>query len=141
MPNEKLVVRLEPRAEAVSELLDRLEAYAEELSLPPAVAHRLALVCEELAANVAMHGADGEGGATYVEIAVDRDADRLCLSVEDDGRAFDPLAHAEPDTGLEVEEREIGGLGIHFVRSLVQDIAYERRGRLNRLSAILSVMK
>ena len=70
-----------------------------------------------------------------------RDADRLCLSVEDDGRAFDPLARAVPDTGLAVEEREIGGLGIHFVRSLVQDIAYERRGPLNRLTAILSMMK
>jgi serine/threonine-protein kinase RsbW len=141
LSDQKLVIRLEPRAEALSSMLDRLEAYAEANGLPQRVAYRLAVVCEELAANVAMHGAGGEGGATYVEIAVERFGDGLALSVEDDGRPFDPLAQAKPDTGLGVEERAIGGLGIHFVRSLVGDISYRRLGRINRLTAVLDTVK
>jgi serine/threonine-protein kinase RsbW len=136
LPDTRLVMRLEPKASAVPELLDRLEGFAEQQSLPPKVAHRLAVVCEELAANVAMHGA-GEGGATYVEIVVELVAGQLRLKIEDDGRPFDPLAEAAPDTELAVEEREIGGLGIHFVRSMVQDITYRRVDTLNRLTAVL----
>jgi serine/threonine-protein kinase RsbW len=141
LSDQKLVIRLEPRAEALSDMLDRLEAYAEEAELPQRVAYRLAIVCEELAANVAMHGAGGEGGATYVEIAVERSGDGVALSVEDDGRPFDPLSQAKPDIGLGVEERAIGGLGIHFVRSLVGDISYRRLGRINRLTAVLDTVK
>jgi serine/threonine-protein kinase RsbW len=141
LSDQKLVIRLEPRAEALSGMLDRLEAYAEENALPQRVAYRLAIVCEELAANVAMHGVGGEGGATYVEIAVEPSGDGLALSVEDDGRPFDPLAQAKPDTELGVDEREIGGLGIHFVRSLVGDISYRRMDGTNRLTAVLDTVK
>ena len=82
-----------------------------------------------------MHGADGEGGATYVEITVDRDADRLCLSVEDDGQSFDPLGQPSPDTALELDARTPGGLGIHFARNLVKDISYARLGDRNCVTA------
>jgi serine/threonine-protein kinase RsbW len=137
LPDRKLVIHLEPRAEALSEMLDRLETYAAEIGLPSRVAYRLAVVCEELAANVAMHGAGGEGCATYVEITVDRHGDDVRLSVEDNGRPFDPLAQAKPNTELKLEDRPIGGLGIHFVRSLVRDIAYQRLDGINRLTAVL----
>jgi len=142
LPNSTLMIRLEPRIDAVPGMLDRLEAYAEETDVPPKTAYRLAVVCEELAANVAMHGAGGEGGATYVEIKVRRDGEaRLRLSVEDDGRPFDPLTQAPPDISLDLDDREIGGLGIHFVRSLVQEIAYERQDRRNCLTAIFDMVE
>ena len=137
MPNRKLIIRLEPRAEALSEMLDQLEDYAEATGLPSRVAYHLTLVCEELAANVAMHGGGGENGATYVEITVDRQRDEIRLSVEDDGRPFDPLAQAKPNIDLRLEDRPIGGLGIYFVRSLVRDISYQRLNRINRLTAVL----
>jgi serine/threonine-protein kinase RsbW len=131
-------MRLEPRSEALSEMLDQLEDYAEATGLPSRAAYHLTLICEELAANVAMHGAGGENGATYVEIIVDRQRDELRLSVEDDGRPFDPLAQARPNLDLGVEARPIGGLGIYFVRSLVRDISYQRLNRINRLTAVLA---
>ncbi len=137
MPNQKLVIRLKPRADALPELLDRLEEFAATAELLPQTAYRLAVVCEELAANIAMHGATGKNGASFVEVSVIDEADGLLLSVVDDGRPFNPLAQATPDTARSLEDREIGGLGIHFVRSMVQHIAYERCGPLNRLTARL----
>ena len=53
--------------------------------------------------------------------------------VSDDGPEFDPLAAAEPDTALGVEERPVGGLGIALVRRLMDAVEYERRGGRNRL--------
>jgi serine/threonine-protein kinase RsbW len=141
LPNGTLVIRLEPRVEAISDMLDRLEIYADAVELPPKTAYRLAVVCEELAANVVMHGSKGEGAATFVEIKVQRQDSRLRLSVEDDGRPFDPLAQAAPDISLDLDERGIGGLGIHFVRTLVQEIAYERQESSNCLTAVFDMVE
>jgi serine/threonine-protein kinase RsbW len=137
LSDQSLVIRLEPRMEAVVELLNRIEAYAEATGLPPRAAHRLAVACEELVANVAMHGASGEGGATYVEINLESAGNELRLSVEDDGRAFDPLHKPMPDLALNVDDRKIGGLGLYFVRSMVVSINYKRIDGRNYLSAVL----
>jgi serine/threonine-protein kinase RsbW len=132
--HQKLVIRVIPRTDSISGLLDRLEAYAETTALPSRAAHRLAMVCEELATNVAMHGGSG---VTYVEIAVGCDGEQLHVSIEDDGQPFDPLAMPAPDITARLEDRKIGGLGIHFVRNMVKDLTYERAGAVNRLTAVL----
>ena len=120
-------------------MLDRLEAYAAENDLPPGLAYQLALVSEECAANVAMHGATGPDAATYVDIGVAWVDEHLHLTIEDDGRPFDPLSIQPADTALDVEEREIGGLGIHLIRTMVRSLAYERADGRNRLTAVLDV--
>jgi serine/threonine-protein kinase RsbW len=139
VPHTNFTGRFEPTTEAVSALLDQLEAYAEANDLPPGTAYQLALVSEECAANVAMHGATGPGAATYVEITVAWADGQLRVTIEDDGRPFDPLSVQPADTGLDVDEREIGGLGIHLIRSMVHSLAYERRDARNRLTAVLDV--
>lgn len=136
-PPPQLSLRIPPTTDDLPRLLDALEAFSEEAELSPKAAHRLALVVEELAANVAMHGASGAGAATYVDVAVRLEGDSLLLTVEDDGRAFDPLAQGEADTDSALEERDVGGLGIHFVRQMTRDLNYVRDGGRNRLSAVL----
>jgi serine/threonine-protein kinase RsbW len=136
LPEETLTIRIDPRIESVPILLDRLEAYAEAMTLPPKVAHRLSIICEEFAANTAMHGGET---ASYVEITVAALASQLQVSIEDDGIAFNPLAAPIPDTALQVEDREIGGLGIHFMRSMVRELRYERRENCNHLIAALDI--
>ncbi len=92
---------------------------------------------EELAANVAMHGTGGEGGATYIAVSVRQDADEVIATIEDDGREFDPLAQAAPDTEAALEDRDVGGLGVHFVQRMTKGLRYSREGGLNRLTAVL----
>jgi anti-sigma regulatory factor (Ser/Thr protein kinase) len=56
---------------------------------------------------------------------------RLVLMVEDDGIPFNPFHVEEPDVGLTVEERGIGGLGIHLVRETMDEHHYQRRANKN----------
>jgi len=125
-----------PEVEAIPALLDGLEAFAGRAGLSPRAAQSLALVVEELAANVAMHAA----GARHLRVEAHREGDSIRLLVEDDGPAFDPLLAAAPDLDAPVGEREVGGLGVHFVRKLTREAGYERRGGLNRLTAILDAV-
>jgi len=58
----------------------------------------------------------------------------ITLQIEDDGKAFDPTVLDEPDTEAAIEERDAGGLGIHFVRTLMDTVQYRRVGDRNRLT-------
>lgn len=126
-------LRLAPRTENIAALLDALEAYAQEAEIPPAVAMRLNLIAEELAANVAMHAK----GASFFAFAVTPQPGGLGLALEDDGPAFDPLGAAAPDLDAAIEAREVGGLGIHFLRKMTEGARYERSGAINRLVCTL----
>ena len=64
-------------------------------------------------------------------------ADRLTVTIADDGVPFNPLSVKKPDTESSLEDREFGGLGIHLVRSLVDDVSYHRRIDKN----VLTLMK
>lgn len=126
-------LRLPANLDSVSSLLDALEAYAEEVDLSPGIAARLVLVAEEIAANVAMHGT----GASFFELRVTAAAGALAISIEDDGPEYDPLSRTAPDIEGPLEDREVGGLGVHLVREMTRDARYERAGGLNRLSCAL----
>ncbi len=49
------------------------------------------------------------------------------MSITDDGIPFNPFGVETPDTKLSLEEREIGGLGIHLVRKVMDKVSYQRR--------------
>jgi serine/threonine-protein kinase RsbW len=110
VPPDALSLTIPPETEAVPRILDAIEAWCDTHDIGAAVAHRLGVVVEELAANVAMHGTGGPDGATFVAVTVRHQADAIVATVEDDGR---PLRPARPRARwtpeLPLEEREIGG--------------------------------
>ena len=99
--------------------------FADAHALPASVRRSMLVVLDELLSNTIVHGFAGrEGGEVTVE-AVLR-TDRVCVTLTDDGRPFDPFGRAAPDTALPVEERRIGGLGIHLVRHMMDEVSYHR---------------
>jgi sigma-B regulation protein RsbU (phosphoserine phosphatase) len=83
------------------------------------------LAIEEAVVNV-MSYAYPVGTVGNVNIEAQADDERLKFTIVDNGIPFDPTAKAEVDITLGVEERPIGGLGIHLVRQLMDSINYER---------------
>lgn len=110
-------------------------AFAEANAVPPEVRRSLNVALDELLQNTIMHGSAGHqgggGGAGGVTIAVELLPDRLTLTLTDDGQPFNPLAVATPDTARPLEDRPVGGLGIHLVRQLMDHVHYQRQGGHN----------
>jgi anti-sigma regulatory factor (Ser/Thr protein kinase) len=104
------------------------EALAEQWSLPASTSFGIGLCLEEAVSNVINHG-----DAKTVALTLERGAGARTLTIEDQGTAFDPLAHASPALPGSVEAATIGGMGIHLMRKFARDLAYERRGDANRL--------
>jgi len=119
-------------ADGVGKLNAAFAGFAEAHALPDAVRRSVNVALDELLANELSHGmADRDAGAAKVEVQVQLDEERLTVTITDDGPAFDPFGQAAPDTTLSVEEREIGGLGIHLVRKLMDEVSYEWRDGQN----------
>jgi anti-anti-sigma factor len=103
---------------------------AARVPLPGALPFELAL--EEVFMNVVMHGT-GPGGTTPVEVRLNVTDAGLVMTIEDGGRAFDPLTLPAPDVTAELHQRPVGGQGVHLVRRLMDTVSYQRLGMRNQL--------
>jgi anti-sigma regulatory factor (Ser/Thr protein kinase) len=86
------------------------------------------LLGEEALTNVVKY-ADAEA----IEVTLDVSETSVVLEVRDDGRHFDPLRAATPELDASVEDRPLGGLGIHLIQTLTDEVSYERRQQWNVL--------
>lgn len=101
--------------------------------LPGDLINDLELILEELATNVMKYGGV-EAGTDCCRIEIERQGDEIEIRFSDTGAPFNPLDRDEVDTSLPIEERPIGGLGIHFIRKLTDTQRYERRDGRNVLT-------
>ena len=77
-------------------------------------------------------------GAGEVEIACTTEDEALVLEIADAGRPFDVLSLPDPDTTSGLMDREIGGLGVHFIRNLADEVSYRRENGRNILRMIFN---
>jgi anti-sigma regulatory factor (Ser/Thr protein kinase) len=110
----------------VAEVNAAFSAFAEVQSLPVKVRRSLNVALDELLANVVSHGATGRDPCS-LSVEVQLDEERVTVIITDDGAPFDPFEQDAPDTTLSVEDRQIGGLGIHLVGRLMDQVNYQRR--------------
>ena len=92
--------------------LSREEAFAVEMAV------------DEACANVIEHAYDGKPDGT-IEVTCYLEDDRLVVTIRDHGEPFDPDSVPCPDTACPLKNREIGGLGLHFMRTLMDEVRFE----------------
>ena len=90
------------------------------------------LALEEMAGNIIRYGYDVPG-ERVIEIGIGFDASEVTLTLRDDGKPFNPMTADPPPTG-DVEERDIGGVGVYLVRSMVRSMEYRREEGRNVLT-------
>lgn len=93
----------------------------------------LNLALDEIIVNVIRHGYQDQG-PHEIGVSFALDGGELTVSVEDDGVPFNPLEAPPPNLNVPFEERQPGGLGIHLVKNLMDELQYQRRGDRNVLT-------
>ena len=114
-------------------LTEAVAAFVAERGIRKDDGFELALVLEEIFANIVSYAFD-EPGRHAIEIGLERRDGAVHVHVFDAGRPFDPRDVPPPDLAADLELRPIGGLGVHLIRTLTEDLAYERRDGINHLS-------
>ena len=114
----------------VREVNKAFAEFAEAHAMPADVRRSISISLDELLANALSHGRAGREPCS-VSVGVELDPERVTVILTDDGMPFDPFARDAPDTTLSVDERPIGGLGIHLVGQLMDEVSYQRQDGRN----------
>jgi anti-sigma regulatory factor (Ser/Thr protein kinase) len=120
---------------AMTRLAEAVEGFVAEHRLPAEAANALYVCVDEAVSNVVAHGYP-DGARGEIEVRLRRRPDSVVLEIEDDGVPFDPLQAPPPDLTRPLDQRPVGGLGIHLVRKLMDDVSYARRDGRNVLKLV-----
>ncbi len=125
---------LKNKLSEVQRAADLFEEFGEENGIPLKDIFQINLVLDELISNVINYGYPKEENREIYLKYIIGDNKKLLLEIRDYGVPFNILEMEEVDVSLGIEERAIGGLGIHLVKNIMDDIEYERKGGQNILT-------
>ena len=131
MTNE-YVLRIPAKLEGMDVILSFVSFLLDTNGCTPKARTQVRMAVEELYVNVTLYAYPSKDG--WAEIRGSVEDGTATFRLIDGGTPFDPLAKADPDTMLSGEEREIGGLGIFMVKTMVDEVEYEYRDGCNRLT-------
>ncbi len=129
-------IRVPARLESLHALLEFVTSCAERRGVGQARIREIELVMEELLVNIFNYAYPDRSGDVEMVCRLD-DAGSLLVDIADEGIPFNILTREDPDREAGIEERNIGGLGIFFVKRFMRDIRYRREGGRNILTLMV----
>ncbi len=121
--------------EATVEHLNAVIAFIETTlstwHVKPEFMERFAIPVGEAVMNVMSYAYPSAPGRVLVSLT--KKGSRLRADIQDNGLEFDPTAWPTPDTSLPLEQRPVGGLGIHIMRNMLSILKYQREHSVNHL--------
>lgn len=118
---------LRDNIEDVADAAEQLAEYAGRHGADASAQYNLRLAVDELLTNVVSYGfSDKRDGHVHIHLRATVRGGCLYMELDDTGMPFNPLDLPAPDTEAPLHTRQVGGLGIHFVRTLMHEVAYRR---------------
>jgi serine/threonine-protein kinase RsbW len=114
-------------------LCKNLENYGQSLGLSKKCIFEITLSVEELFTNIISY-VFKDNFEYLIKVTLECKNDWLVLCIEDEGIPFNPVEKESPELPCDIDSRKIGGLGIHLIKRLMDDICYERSEGRNKLA-------
>jgi anti-sigma regulatory factor (Ser/Thr protein kinase) len=131
---KKIEVSILNRREDMLVVANMVEHFGAENRIALPVLHDVNVVLDEILNNIVAYGYEA-GAQSEIAIRLEYRPDvAVIMTIEDRGRPFDPLELPAPDLSEALRHRKVGGLGVHFVRRLMDDVRYARIGDMNLLT-------
>ena len=112
-----------------------IDEQLEEVDCPLMIQTAIDIAVEELFVNIASYAYDSGIGMAVVQVTVHEDPLSVEITFIDNGRQYDPLAKADPDTTISsAKQRKKGGLGIFMVKKSMDNVNYEYKDGKNILT-------
>ena len=127
-------LHLDSDIQQIPKLSSFLATVAEEKKLSQSVATSINIAIEEAVTNVIMYS-----GADSVDIETESNDNEIIYTVKDSGKPFDPTQTPDVDTNQSLDDRKIGGLGIHLFKKIMDSVTYKRLGDKNILTMIKKI--
>ena len=118
-------ITVEAVIQNVETVTEFVNAVLEENDCPAKVQMRIDVALDEIFGNIAYYAYGNSCGNVTIQIEIEKDLPGIVLTFIDQGMPYNPLENKEPDITLDIEEREIGGLGIFLVKKTMDALSYE----------------
>ena len=130
--SDQLVLDLKPNMTEVERIHDAIDAFGHDHQWSPKSLYQVKLALEEAVVNILSYGFAGQPSQRIL-LTLSQQDQLLSVEICDNGLAFDPLQRAAPDLDSSLEDRAVGGLGVHLIRQMMDLVCYQRSDGWNRL--------
>ncbi len=126
-----LSLSIEDQFENIRLLTDACDQFCEAHAISSAVNQKVNLVLDDLVNNIISYGYKDKNTAHTIDVVFKQMERELMIIIEDDAMPFNPFDREHEGVHLSLDEREIGGLGIHLVKKLMHTFQYQRKANKN----------
>jgi sigma-B regulation protein RsbU (phosphoserine phosphatase) len=109
----------------IDKLIEKFEAFGEANNIDKNIRLKGNVVFDELITNIINYAYEDDL-KHVIDVSISLNANKLAIKIMDDGKPFNPFVKDPPDIKLSFKDREIGGLGIHLVKNLMDEYHYKR---------------
>jgi len=133
----KFVLETVADADHLEKIISFIEQSLAKLGIQGEACGHICVSLDEAVTNVVMYAYPKAKG--NIRITIERVNDRVLIEIIDSGAPFNPLNHPVPDVSASIEKRLIGGLGIHLMRNMMDEMNYRRIDGKNCLSLVKNI--
>lgn len=133
---EKTARTFDAQSQSLSEVYHWTNAWCRALNLRKPILDAFLLAVYEAACNVVEHAYKNTETADGFVITLVRSKKAAIALMEDRAQLFDINSVSPPDFSKQIQDRPIGGLGVHFIRSLMDRVLTRRKDNTNQLIMI-----
>ena len=130
MPKEPTSFKLKNALTELDSLFEHIERFGRTAGLPKKQIFQINLALDELFTNIVSYGFP-DSNSHWINFRLHLENNEVVIRIEDNGIPFDPVAAPTAGSTPPLEKCKIGGLGLHIVKKMMDEIAYERRGDKN----------
>lgn len=116
----------------------QLTYFGQVHGLPEILISEVNICLDEMFTNIIMYGFKDDS-EHIIRFKINLNGNALLICIEDNGLPFNPLMKKESELPADIDNAEIGGLGIHIVKKLMDDIWYERKQGTNKLTLMKEI--
>ena len=136
--NTKLILLMQNQVSELVELTTKADGFMQYHQLSVETIYKVNLILEEALTNIIKY-AYKDTLAHDIRVEMTLNEHELIIEFQDDGEEFDPISAPSPKAPDSISESPVGGLGIHLVKQMADDVEYRRHNGRNILRARISL--
>lgn len=120
--NDRYVLDVTSRPENLARIAEFIGAVTANFGMTEHEAYYIQMAVDDAVTNIIEHAYQAQEGP--IEVIAERRGDDFIVTLRDHGRPFDPNLVTEPDIHAPLDERAIGGLGLYFMRKIMDQVDF-----------------
>ena len=134
-----MLIKIKNNRQEIERVCEEIKNFCREQEINDGKYHDIVLIVDEVISNVINYAYPDQQEHEF-SLEMMKHNERVYIRIIDGGIPFDPLTKNDPDTLSDLEERQVGGLGIFLVRQLSDYVEYSRVDDKNHLSIIVKLL-